>query len=141
MSQEEIALRIHRALHGLYDEVGYLIQQKAHEDGLTAQAIVPRLGSEFSEWTVRAFHNREGFGTDPKRDINDDVVIPDIIIHRPGPDGPNLVAIEVKGWWNNEPRKEDEDKLRRIQAKYYYQFLYRIELGKTSLELIEVLPN
>jgi hypothetical protein len=51
-----------------------------------------------------------------------------------------LAAIEVKGYWNGEDRRIDENRLRRMRAEYGYQYLYRIELNREGAKLIAV-PN
>jgi hypothetical protein len=87
-------------------------------------------------------YNREGEWEDrkPKTDLEGKTIIPDIIIHKSGPKGPNITAIEVKGYWNKQDRKEDEGSLRRLAAKHKYKYLYRLELGKADFMLIPVSP-
>lgn len=58
-------------------------------------------------------------------------IIPDIIIHERGSNKDNLVAIEVKTWWNNkdEERKRDEDKLFYLTDSFHqYRYKYGLSL-------------
>ena len=70
-----------------------------------SNSITHRLGlylqGKFSDWHVDCEYNRDGH--DPKKVVLDDSrfvgessVYPDIIIHRRGPKGPNLLVIGVK---------------------------------------------
>lgn len=57
---------------------------------------------------------------------------PDIIIHKRGTNDDNLLAIEVKTWWNTDT-KHDEDKLRHFTnqtSDYKYEYGLSITLGK-----------
>ena len=140
MNREDIEQRIERACCGLYEQDKRLIDQESNEAGIVADALAPRLRNEFPEWDVNTTYNREGSGDDSKRDVDGNIMVPDIIIHRPGLVGPNIAVIEIKGFWNNENRAKDEDKLRRIGLKFNYEHLYRIELQRDGYELIRVSP-
>src|SRR5262249_15729701 len=114
-----------------------LIDNEAHERTIGAY-LAGYLRSLFPDWNVDPEYNREGADQQPKGDAEGNL-IPDIVIHtRLVKLGPNLVAIEMKGHWNDEDRAVDEQKLRRIRAEYGYQFLYRIELGPDEAALIPV---
>ncbi len=78
---------------------------------------------------VNVDYGREG--NDPKRGLEGKVVIPDIIVHVPGLEGPNIAVVEVKGWWNRDDRKTDMQKLHSYTRKQKYFFAYSIELGET----------
>ncbi len=57
---------------------------------------------------------------------------PDFIIHKRGTNDDNLLAIEVKTWWNTDT-KHDEDKLRYFTnqtSDYKYEYGLSITLGK-----------
>lgn len=82
-------------------------------------------------WNIDVEYNREN-NTDPKTDIHRKRLKPDIIVHQRGPQGINLVAIEIKGYWNDESREKDINSLQRLQEKHNYKFLYRLELGKDT---------
>lgn len=122
----------------LYEHNYRLIDEKANERTIVGGYLVPYLKPRFPGWAVDPEYNREGADRDSKTDVEGNLLLPDIIIHKPGPDGPNLVAIEVKGYWNKEDRHEDEISLRKLQAKHGYQYLYHLELEKNNHRLIKV---
>ena len=41
--------------------------------------------------------------------------VPDIIVHVPGADGPNIAVVEVKGYWNSDDGAQDKKKLQGYQ--------------------------
>lgn len=115
----------------LYNEYRYLIEERAHERDIAVQIrlylqpIFNKIG-----YQVNSEYNREGELKKriTKTDIDGVPSLPDLIIHQHGPRGENLVAIQIKGYWNREPREKDEQKLIKLQAKHKYKFLYRLEL-------------
>ena len=141
MNKELIEKVINEACEILYAENKNLINERAHERTIVNE-ILPYLRVHFAEYKVWSEYNREGEigNRQPKTDLDGNIIVPDIIVHEVGPTGRNLVAIEVKGYWNDEPRESDEKKLRDIQLKHGYEFLYRIELGKNEPQVIEILP-
>lgn len=63
---------------------------------------------------------------------------PDIIIHKRGTNDDNLLAIEVKTWWNTNT-KHDEDKLRHFTnqtSDYRYEYGLSITFGKDEDSVI-----
>lgn len=140
-TREVIENRIMEACEHLYANGKHLLAEKAHERNIVARFLLPPLVELFPDWDVDPEYNREGEVEDrqAKTDDEGNRLLPDLIIHKYGPAGPNLVAIEVKGYWNPENRKEDEESLRRIQKKHGYIFLYRLELNRESYELIPVI--
>jgi hypothetical protein len=137
---EFIETAVTEACWKLYTNHKHLITSCAHERTIVADVIAPSLRGRFPEWTVNTDYNREGLAGDPKRDLRKKLLIPDIIIHRPGISGTpdNYAAFQVKGYWNKEHRRKDSNSLRRIRAKHGYRFLFRIELGEEGHELIVV---
>ena len=141
MNKEFIEKVISEACDLLYRENKNLIDERAHERTIVNE-MLSYLRMHFVEYEVWSEYNREGEigNRQSKTDIDGNIIIPDIIIHKYGPTGRNLAAIEVKGYWNDEPRDNDDKKLRDIQFKHGYEFLYRIELGKNEPKVIEILP-
>ncbi len=141
MNKEIIKKAISRACDILYIKNINLIKERAHERTIVNE-MLPSLKEDFFEYDVWSEYNREGEieNRQSKKNIDGDIIIPDIIIHKYGPTGFNLAAIEVKGYWNNESREVDEKKLRDIHFKHGYLFLCRVELGKNEAQVIEVLP-
>jgi hypothetical protein len=140
-NQQAVETRIKNACDYLYAKGRRLIEEKAHERTIVANFLVPPLAKLFPDWDVYPEYNREGKIEDreAKTDDEGNRLFPDIIIHKHGPDGPNLAVVQVKGHWNRETRKKDEDDLKAMQKKHGYQFLYRLELGRDSYQLISVL--
>jgi hypothetical protein len=136
--KKTVESKIRLACDFLYDRGKQLIREKAHERTIVAKYLLPPLVELFPEWDVDPEYNREGEERTPKRDLNEKRLFPDGIIHKRGPNGPNLAVIQVKGFWNLEKREKDENSLHRIRAKHGYLFLYRLELDSDSYELIQV---
>lgn len=122
----------------LYKENKQVIDRHLHERGIVSDYIAPSLRSSFPKFDVNVEYNREGVDIDPKKDLAGKDIIPDILVHKQMTDDFNLVALEVKGYWNKEDRSIDEDKLRRLDDMHPYKFLYRLELNKEKHELIAV---
>ncbi|MCC7004741.1 hypothetical protein IT397_02380 [Candidatus Nomurabacteria bacterium] len=141
MNKQIIEKIINEACRILYRDNKNLIDEEAHERTIVPE-ILPYLREYFPDYEVWSEYNREGEvgNRKPKRDLDGNLIVPDIIVHEFGPTGRNLVAIEVKGYWNDEPRENDEEKLRGLHRKHGYEFLYRIELGPDNHQLVEVLP-
>lgn len=140
MTKENIEQIIKQVCILFYKNHKHLIDERANERNIVSSYIAPDLRLKFIGYNVDAEYNREGKIGDrkTKTDIVGDPILPDIVIHKFGPKGKNLVAIEVKGYWNQEPREEDEKVLRRLEKKHNYEFLYRLELTRDKAELIEV---
>lgn len=86
-------------------------------------------------WDVDAEYNRMGDG--PKKIAwkgEPDLVLPDVIVHRRGPSGPNKLAIEIKKDTNPEPKGSDLIKLRayRNDDNLRYEFALFIRFGTDS---------
>lgn len=115
----------------------YLLTVEANERSMTHK-FAEYLQSQIDEsWNVDCEYNRDG--SDPKkideidsvissngipttRDTEAKTVFPDIIIHKRGKDGENLLVIEAKK--NPTPAQEETDtiKLEKIQEQYRYRF-------------------
>lgn len=142
MNKNFIESVLKEACYLLYTENKRLINERAHERTIVSD-MLPYLRSKFTEYLVEVEYNREGpiKNRQTKEDALGNPIIPDIVVHKYGPNGRNLVAIEVKGYWNNESRKKDDEKLRGLNSKQGYEFIYRIELGKDEAQVIEVSPR
>jgi hypothetical protein len=140
LTKEQVELLLNQACRHLYDEYKYLVEEAAHERSIVGDVLASYLRSNVRGLNVNTDYNREGQPGDrkPKTDLNGDLIVPDIIIHKWGPKGPNIAVIEVKGYWNAEDRAKDEDKLKRIQAKHSYKFKFLIELGKLNYQITSI---
>lgn len=137
--KETIEKNINDACVELYAQQKDLIDERANELNIVGH-LAPRLRLKFPEWDIDTDYNREGpLGNRiTKTDVEGSALKPDIIFHQRGEDGVNLVAIQVKGYWNKDSREKDEDSLRRLREKHEYVFLYRLELGRDGHQLIGV---
>ena len=141
MKRDVVEVRIAQACDNLYHSELSLIKTKTHERTIAAH-LVSYLKPLFEDFGVDAEYNREGAVGEPKRDLDGNLLRPDIIIHfRHRIHGPNIAAIQIKGYWNNEDRGKDENDLRKLRAKYGYAFTYRLELKTDSYDLIPVTPG
>lgn len=142
MTEEEIKSHITQALSELYARESDLIAIHAEEEAISAQLIC-YLKPYFTSWKVDVEYNRDG--KDTKKNSTEGRIFPDIIIHHRTPNREekyspehNLVVIEVKGHWNSEDRKSDEEKLKDMKKRYGYQYLFRIELDEEKGNLFLV---
>lgn len=140
MTKEKIEKAILDACALVYRDFKHLINERTNERNIASSYLVPILRKKHRGYQVDSEYNREGSVDNrvPKTDSDGNRILPDIVIHEYGPEGFNLAAIEVKGYWNREPRQQDEDLLKRLQMKHNYKFLYRLELGRDCAELIPV---
>jgi hypothetical protein len=137
MQFEMIYNSLLRACNKLYQEKKYLIDEKSNELTI-ASHLATYLRDYIKMWDVDTDYRREGPYRTSKRDLEDNIIIPDIIVHKNGPDGPNIAAIEIKGYWNYEDRTTDIAKLKAIQLKHHYSYLFRIEILPDRADIIRV---
>jgi hypothetical protein len=138
MTEDEVKARLEEACRTLYFRDRFLIDTQGNERNIVCH-LAGYMRQFFQDWAVDTEYNRVGDEGDPKRDERGRLLFPDIIIHTRGERlGPNLAVIEVKGFWNSEDRDIDEGKLRGMAAEYGYQWLFRLELGAESAEVISV---
>lgn len=110
------------------------------EFNLSERCIASRLAlylqDEFPEFNVDIEYNRDG--ATPKRlglpegcaNFNEDgeaLVVPDVIVHRRGHAGPNVLVLELKKTTNPEPRDCDRERVRALREQLGYEFGALIE--------------
>jgi hypothetical protein len=90
------------------------------------------LQHEFPEHHVDVEHNRDA--DTPKRlrlpdecanDVDEhgeSLVVPDVIVHRRDPEGPNILVLEVKKTTNQDPLHCDSMRIRAFRSQYGYEF-------------------
>lgn len=120
----EIEARLNRAISRVLDNDRGLLEFGPSERAV-AHRLAVYLEHEFPEWHTDCEYNRQGGGRDRKRvqldgSAEPSDVDPDIIVHKRGPHGPNLLAIEVKPARHSTVR--DRSKLRQYIATHHYQF-------------------
>lgn len=131
MELEEVKKRVEEAVHLLYEKDKYLLEFDSSE-----RSITHRLGlylqDLFKDWDVDCEYNR--YGHDPKN-LPSSVpisgkrrVYPDIIIHRRGFEGPNLLVIEAKKSRRLD-KGQDLKKLRGYKQTLNYVFAAFLEVS------------
>lgn len=129
-SLEELKEIVRTALNSFMDRDRYLIYADASERSITHRIAVhltshPRLKA----WDIDCEYNRSGLkakrlGLPPKQvSIEESVattVFPDIIIHRRGASGPNLLVIEAKK--KGLDTSFDESKLAAYRQELQYSY-------------------
>jgi hypothetical protein len=130
-------------IRGLLEEAGnrfvaddaYLLSVDANERSLTHKFAEHLQALVGKEWSVDCEYNRYGDDAKTLRNVKEIVgeytstdatkaktVYPDVIVHKRGAQGPNLLVIEAKKDASKEEAAGDWSKLRRIQAEYKYSF-------------------
>jgi hypothetical protein len=111
LTPAEVRRRLERALEKLLVTDRYLLENDLSERCI-ASRLAMHLQMEFQDHCVDVEYNR--VGDVPKRlALPDDcanyrdavgraIVVPDVVVHRRGPDGPNLLVLELKKASNPE---------------------------------------
>ena len=150
MEHSEVERRIREALAEFEATDCYLLEKNLSERCIAAR-LAFHLQRVFPEFHVDVEYNRAG--ETPKRlnvpeecanAIDDEkraLVVPDIIIHRRGPDGPNLVGLELKK--TTDPRGTDCDRARiqslTAELGYKYGALLECETRPHQKHYIQVI--
>src|SRR5437016_1139810 len=113
----------------------YLLAADVNERSLTHKFAEHLQSLVGKEWSVDCEYNR--YGDDAKKideikgivglqvstdETKSRTVYPDIIVHKRGPQGPNLLVIEAKKDASDYDREADWRKLERLRGKYQYSF-------------------
>ena len=136
MDNQEVKQIIEIALNILYRTEQEIIDDKAHEQAISARLML-HLQHLLPEWNVDVEFNRQGENRTSKTDKEGIKRKPDIIIHKRGPEGPNLAVILVKCEWNTEPRGNDRTVAKSIKAEQRYQVAFLLEIKANEFKLAE----
>lgn len=126
---------VNSSLDVLYRTEPELISERAHEQAISARLML-HLQHLYPDWNVDVEYNREGVDRDPKTDEDGHNRKPDIIVHRRGAAGPNLVIILVKCEWNKQDREADRTTLSSLKRKHNYEDAFLIEIKADVPEVI-----
>jgi hypothetical protein len=149
MKEEEVRERLQAALDLLLKYDLYLLDHDLSERCI-ASRLAMYLQNLFREFDVDAEYNRRGARPKspelPEECANytdehgQSLVVPDLIVHRRGPEGPNLLVLEMKKTTNREPRECDHRRVHafREQLKYDYAALIERETRPGSKPVIAV---
>ena len=136
MKRHAVRSRLRAALERLLQQDAYLFANNLQERCIAAR-LAMYLQHEFPKHRVDVEYNRDG--ATPKRlglpdeCANDEdenggsLVVPDVIVHRRGPKGPNILVLEVKKTTNPVPRHCDSARIHAFCAQYGYEFAALIE--------------
>jgi hypothetical protein len=128
MEVNEVKRRLECALRKVNDDDRILLEYDVHETCIAAR-LAMYLQAEFSPYAVDVEYGRNG-GVPPKRlslpvqcgRKKRGVVRPDIIIHHRGPDGPNLLVLELKKSVSTDSPQCDRDRIRAFRSEFRYAF-------------------
>ena len=146
---------LYGAMRDLYEFDLYLIRHMeksgngAENIHSSERSIVTKYGtylqnriknSIFENYNIDCEYNRNIGSIKTYHSYNGEIhaCCPDIIIHKRGTNDDNLLAIEVKTWWNTNT-KHDEDKLRHFTnqtSDYRYKYGLSITFGKDEDSVI-----
>jgi hypothetical protein len=149
MNREQIEELLEEAKHRFLRDEVYLLAADVNERSLThkfAEHLQTILGRG---WSVDCEYNRYGTDTKTIEDVKEIVgreaptdetraktVYPDIIVHRRGVEGPNLLVIEAKKDASRKERDDDWRKLERIKAEYRYDFAAFINIVTSESRVV-----
>lgn len=133
MNERDLKKRVRTALAALFSLDGQLLEYAAGERAVVSK-LACYLAPLFRGYDVDVEYNRHGL--DPKalplapdcRGGGRRRVFPDIIIHRRGNDGANLLVMEIKKETNREPRTCDRAKIEAMKREFGYKWGVLIEL-------------
>ena len=156
MKKSEIENILNQTIIRFLNNERYLLSVEANERSITHKFAEHLQNIIGCSWDVDCEYNR--FGQYPKEIIKEieqivgkdtttsetktRTVYPDIIVHKRGPDGPNLLVIEAKKDAMPKEQKTDEKKLMKIKQKYNYTFAVFLnfktgEVGGVEIEFVE----
>jgi hypothetical protein len=131
MEYPEVKRRVNVSLEYFEQEDRYLLEHNLSERCIAAR-IAYHLQRVFPEYSVDVEYNRAG--DIPKRldlpeecanavdDEGRTLVVPDIIIHQRGSDGPNILGIELKKAGDRRGTDCDRKRMRALKESFGYCF-------------------
>jgi hypothetical protein len=136
MERDDVQARLERARRRLEENDCYLLANDLSERCIAAR-LAMYLQPEFPEHHVDVEYNRLGPRVKrlhlpdecvrrPNR-ISDPAAIPDVIVHRRGEDGPNILVLELKKTSNPAPRDCDRIRVVAFRDQLEYEFGALIE--------------
>jgi len=138
ITADKIEIRVSSALQLLSKDDFYLLKNDLNECSIN-HMLAYHLKSQFIEWHVDCEYNKDSgkikeldLPKNNKVDWNDTEaksVFPDIIVHRRGGNGPNLLVIEVKKSSNTSNRRHDYNKLEKYGDDLSYSCALFLEIG------------
>ncbi len=137
ISADEIDALVIRSLEQLLDKDRYLLENDLNECSINHR-LACHLQDLFPDWDVDCEYNKNA-GKIKNLDLPKDKVdwndteaksvFPDVIVHKRGGEGPNLLVIEVKKSTNKSDRKHDYNKLKEYGDTLKYSCALFLEIG------------
>ncbi len=133
MDQRDVEGRLSVAIEALFLNDSILLEYDVGERTVAAK-LSAYLAGVFPSHNVDVEYNRHGL--DPKAvklppecgNGAARLIVPDLIVHRRGKDGANLLAIEIKKETNKESRDCDRAKLQALKRELRYTYGVLLEL-------------
>lgn len=139
MTPGEVKNNLEIALGILYRTERDLFARHLHEQTIVARLMM-HLQHLLPEWHVDVEFNRQGDdNNNAKEDAEGHDRKPDIIIHRRGPNGPNIAIITAKVEWNRRDNREEAKRIcRSIQQRQGYTNAFFVEFleGRPLVEIL-----
>jgi hypothetical protein len=149
MTEAEIREKLHVATQKLVAADAHLLEHDLSERCI-ASRLAMYLQQEFPELSVDVEYNR--IGAHPKTmelpeecanyrsNDGEPRVVPDVIVHKRGAEGPNLLVLELKKTTNRDSRQCDHMRIRafRNQLKYSYAALVECETRKAKTPSVNI---
>jgi hypothetical protein len=135
MDRLEVSQKLNRAIQKLTERDLELFARDVNERSITHR-LAMYLQQEFPEMDVDCEYNRYDFETkwldfyppDTKTDDTEArTVFPDIIVHKRGPKGPNLLVIEAKKSTNKDADL-DHEKLKAYKSNEHLSYEHAVFL-------------
>lgn len=136
MEEQELLERLNNALQQVAEHDRSLLELDLSERCIAAR-LAFYLQTEIAGYVVDVEYNRDG--ATPKRlhlpeecanfrnPDGEALVVPDVIVHRRGNAGPNILVLELKKTTNPELRDCDRARVRALRAQLGYGFGALIE--------------
>jgi hypothetical protein len=130
MTNEEVREWLEAGLQQLVDRDRHLFENNLSERCI-ASRLAMYLQSAIADYSVDVEYNRKG--ASPKKldlpeacansedDNGEKLVVPDIIVHSRGEEGPNILAIEVKKTTNRKSWECDHIRIHAFRAQLEYR--------------------
>jgi hypothetical protein len=149
VNEAEVREKLQVAIQKLVATDSHLLEHDLSERCI-ASRLAMYLQQEFAELSVDVEYNR--IGTHPKTmrlpeecanyrgNNGEPLVVPDVIIHRRGAEGPNLLVLELKKTTNRDPRDCDHMRVRafREQLGYNHAALLECETRKSRAPQVHI---
>lgn len=137
MNEDDVKAIVNAALVALYAEERDIIACDIGERTISS-ALAFLLKDEFPDHRVHVEYNRHGIYPkeielpDVDGELTDSKVFPDIIVHLPGHDENNLLAIEIKKSTSSRSDERDLMKLQQLRQEFGYAhaLFLRLAMGE-----------